>query len=356
MINTVRCNAHHPSGCTTRPRSVTVGVSPVAVAIDQRTHTAYVADYGSRRSGAVTVLNTRTCNANRRVGCAHLRALHVPGGNPEDLVVNTATGTLYVATITTRGPDLISVFNANTCDATSTAGCGQIPRTLRVGHSAGGFSMLNLAVNQATDTIYATNLQTGGNEAFTGSSVYVINAATCDAAHRTGCGQTPATVEIPGTISAGSTPVGIAVDQATDTIYTADLNVGEAAGTVGVIDGATCKGTNHAGCGRIPRTIKTGFGTQGITVDIPTGYVYASNIQDTSISVINSATCNGHHTTGCGRIPPKIAVADYPGATQVEANQLGNSSEPIAIDPATGTAYIETIIGVSVIPTAHAIR
>jgi DNA-binding beta-propeller fold protein YncE len=51
--------------------------------------------------------------------------------------------------------------------------------------------------------------------------VYVINGATCDASKSTGCGQTPATVK------AGFNPWGIAVDQATDTIYTANIADGE---------------------------------------------------------------------------------------------------------------------------------
>jgi DNA-binding beta-propeller fold protein YncE len=350
MINTRTCNAHHPGGCATSPPSVPVGAAPMAIAVDQSAHTAYVASYGTGRAGAVTVLDTRTCNATHTAGCAHRSALWVRGGNLDDIAIDTRTGTLYVATITTRGANLISVFNAATCNATTTTGCGQAPAVLKVGQSAGGNSMLNLAINPATNTLYATNLLTGGPHAFTGSTVYVFNAATCDATHRTGCGQTPATIQVPAATPRGSTPVGIAADPATDTIYTAALNVGESASTVGVINGATCNGTDHTGCGQTPATVNTGFGTQGVAIDTATGLVYANNIQDTSVSVINGNTCNGHHTTGCHHTPPKIPVADYPGATQGAPRQVGNSPEPIAIDPATGTAYVETIAGVSVIP------
>jgi DNA-binding beta-propeller fold protein YncE len=350
MISTLTCSARHPGGCANRPASVTVAAAPMAVAVNPATHTAYVASYGSGAAGAVTVLNTSTCNATHTAGCAHLPALQVPGGNPDDIAVNPATGTLYVATITTSGPNLISVFNAATCDATTTTGCGQAPAVLKVGDSAGGNSMLNLAINPATNTIYATNLITQGNQAFTGSTVYVLSGATCDATNRTGCGQAPATIEVPATTTTGSTPVGTAADPATDTIYTADLNGGEVASTVGVINGATCNGTDHTGCGQTPATVPAGFGTQGVAVDTTTGEVYANNIQDTSVSVINGNTCNGHDTTGCHHTPPKIAVADYPGATQGAPKQVGNSSEPIAIDPATCTVYVETIVSVSVIP------
>ena len=87
-----------------------------------------------------------------------------------------------------------------------------------------------------------------------------------------------------------------------------------------------------------------------MAIDTATGNIYANNIQDTSVSVINGPTCNGHHTTGCHRTPSKIAVADYPGATQGAPKQVGNSPQPITIDPASRTAYVETITGVSVIP------
>ena len=55
----------------------------------------------------------------------------------------------------------------------------------------------------------------------------MINGAICDAANTTGCGQTPATVTIAASPPVGSNPSGIAVDQATDTIYTANIADGE---------------------------------------------------------------------------------------------------------------------------------
>jgi DNA-binding beta-propeller fold protein YncE len=54
--------------------------------------------------------------------------------------------------------------------------------------------------------------------------------------------------------------------------------------------------------------------------------VYVANIEDTSVTMINGATCNGTDTTGCGQAYPKVAVSNYPGAATV--------------DPVSGTAYI----------------
>jgi DNA-binding beta-propeller fold protein YncE len=321
MIDTTGCNASHLSGCAATPPTVTVGTGPNAAAVDQQTHTAYVANASNGSSGSVSVINTATCNATSTAGCGHLATLQIPGGNPVGIAVNTATGTLYVATLTSTGPNLISVFNATTCNATHTTGCGQAPAVLSIGDSGGApfASALNLAVDQATNTIYATNVVTN-TKPFGGDSVYVINGATCNGTNHTGCGQTPATV------TAGFNPFGIAVDQATDTIYTANIADGEHPGTVSVINGATCNGTNHADCGQTPTVAAAGFGSAGVAIDPDTDTVYVTNVQDTSVTVINGATCNGSNTTGCSQAQAKAAVGNYPGA--------------ITVDPATGTAYI----------------
>jgi DNA-binding beta-propeller fold protein YncE len=105
-----------------------------------------------------------------------------------------------------------------------------------------------------------------------------------------------------------------------------------------VINGATCNGTHHTGCGHIPATAGAGFGAVGIAIDPAANMIYVANVEDTSVSVINGATCNGTHHTGCGHTAAaKAAVGNYPGA--------------ITTDPAAGTAYITNVDNtVSVIP------
>jgi DNA-binding beta-propeller fold protein YncE len=330
MINTSSCNASHPSGCAATPATVTVGDNPAAVAVDRQTNTVYVANAGKGNLGSVSVIDAAICNATNSAGCKTVDTLQVPGGNPDGIAVDTATGTLYVATLTSSGLNLISVFNAATCNATHTTGCGQVPTVLKTGDSAGGNSVLSLAVNQATNTIYATNVVTN-TDPYQGDSVYVINGATCDAATTSGCGQTPATIK------AGFNPWGIAVDQATDTIYTANIADGEHPGTVSVINGATCNGTDHTGCSQTPAMAAAGFGAISVAIDPATNAVYVSNLEDTSLTVINGAICNGTDTTGCGQADLKVAVGNYPGN--------------IAIDRATSTAYVSNGDNtVSVIP------
>jgi len=340
MINTNNCNAFQAAGCANTPPTFTAGEYPQSIAIDSRTHTVYVTNYGAGSIGTVSVFDDRTCNATDQAGCAGVATLEVPGGNASDIAVNPRTDTIDVATITGNGPDLISVFNGATCNATDTGGCDQTPATVAVGSSgdAPNNSSLELAIDAATNTIYAANIFNTGGDApppFLGNSVYVIDGATCDAANISGCGQTPATVTLAANPPVGSNPSGIAVDQATDTIYTANIADGEHPGTISVINGATCNGHDSGGCDQAPTTAPAGFGTGGITVDQLTNQVYATNIEDTSVTTINGNRCNGTNASGCDDTRTDAIVGDYP--------------ESISVDAAVGTAYVANIEGVSAI-------
>jgi DNA-binding beta-propeller fold protein YncE len=342
MVDTRDCNASHPTGCSATPATVGVGRYPGAVAVNSATHTVYVAASGSGSTGTVSVFDDRTCNASHQAGCGALSTLQVPGGNPDDIAVNPATDTVYVATITGSGPDLLSVFDGATCNAIDTVNCRQTPSTVAVGNSgdAPGNSTLNIAVNPKTNTIYAANVfNFFGPPPFLGNTIYVINGATCDGANSTGCTQTPATVTIATNPPVGSNPLGIAVDQTTDTIYTANIADGETAGTVSVINGAICNGQRTSGCGQTPATAPAGFGTAGIAVDQATNRVYATNTEDTSVTTINGNACNGPTALGCDRTRTRAVVGDYPGS--------------IAVDPTAGTGYVADSEGVSVIPLNH---
>ena len=164
----------------------------------------------------------------------------------------------------------------------------------------------------------------------------MINGAACDAHHTTGCHTTPAHTTV------GVTPEGVAVNQATDTIYVADLRNGEGPGAVSVVNGATCNGTTTTGCSTHPApTAKAGFGTNGIAIDTATDQIYATGTQDTSVAVINGATCNATHLTGCKQAPPKDAVGNLPGF--------------LAVDHTNHTVYVIDNQGtdLSLIPTAR---
>jgi DNA-binding beta-propeller fold protein YncE len=333
MLDTSSCNAHHPAGCSATPPTMTAGTNPQAVAVDPPTHTVYVANAGS---GTVSVFDDRGCNATEQAGCSTVETLNVPAGNPVDIAVNRRTDTIYVATITSNGgPNLISVFNGSTCNAKTTSACNQIPSTAPTGDDNDGVSTEAVAVNSKTNTIYATSDTTGSP--FFGDTVYVIDGPTCDAADMAGCANPPATISVGSDPLFGdANPFGIAVNENTDTIYTANIFNGEGPGTVSVINGATCNAQTTSGCDQTPATAPAGFGANGIAVDPTTNQVYATNIQDTSVTTINGNTCNSANHNGCHDSKTRAIVGDYPGS--------------ISIDPQTNTAYVADIEGVSIMP------
>ncbi len=134
------------------------------------------------------------------------------------------------------------------------------------------------------------------------------------------------------------TPWGIAVDDATDTIYTANPAnfAAPGPGTVSVINGATCNGQNTSGCGQTPATAPAGFGSQYVTVDQRTNQVYTTNLFDSSVTTINGNSCNGTNAGGCDHTRTDASVGPGPGG--------------IAIDPPADTAYVADNEGVSVVP------
>ena len=107
------------------------------------------------------------------------------------------------------------------------------------------------------------------------------------------------------------------IDQATDTIYVADLQNGEGSGTVSVINGATCNATITTGCGQTPPTVTVGFGPFGIAFDPANRTVVVTNIEDTSVSVIDAATCNAAISYSCGLTQPRFPVGRAPTAVAV---------------------------------------
>jgi DNA-binding beta-propeller fold protein YncE len=331
MINTRRCNASRTAGCGKTPRDVTVGKYPSDVAANLKTQTIYVARFGARSpTGKITVIDAGRCNATRATGCSHSETLRLSAGQPHEVAVNPVTNTIYVALATAHGPDVVDVFNGATCDATRATGCHQKPRELKVGESGGrlGNSSLSLAVAPKTNTLYATNRQEPKED---GHTVYVLNGATCDATDHAGCDQKPATITV------GRDPSAAAIDPGTNTIYITNHAGGDYAASVSVIDGATCDATHHGGCHHRPSTTSVGFGAIDLVVDPSSHRIYTANLHDTSVSVIDGATCNGRHHGGCRTAPLRDAVGNYP--------------EAIAIDPGAGTAYVVNLDNtVSVVP------
>ena len=284
------------------PPAVSVGNGPDGLAADPATRTLYSSN---QNASSVSVISTATCNARNTAGCDQ-RVLEIglpAGASPQGIAFDAATGTLYVADI---GDNTISVINARTCNAVQRSGCGQVPASIR---DPGG--PIALAVNQATDTVYVANI--GDNFSGQGHTVAVINGATCNGQQHSGCGQRPRRVRV------GGGPDGVAVDQATDTVYTvndgADNNNGD---TVSVLNGATCNARRHSGCGQTPATVRVGHGPFWIAVDQATRTAYTANNTDSTVSVINTATCNARRHSGCGQHTTTVPAGFRPWALTID--------------------------------------
>ena len=268
----------------------------------------------------------------KNTACATPSTLGDPGTTPLAIAINSFTHTLYIATVTpgggpSGGPSFVSVFDSATCNAARRDGCDQAPAHVALVDDG---STADVAVNRSTNTIYATSVVLG-----VGKTVYVIDGATCNATDTSGCGAAPATVTLPSTGAADANPVGIAVVEATNTIYTANLADGEFPGSASVIDGATCNGRDTSGCAQTPATAPTGFGTKDIAADPTTHDVYTTNDEDTSVTTIDGDTCRGGRTDGCDHTITRPIVGDYPRA--------------IGLAPTVRTAYVSDQQGVSVL-------
>ena len=155
------------------------------------------------------------------------------------------------------------------------------PPSAPVGINPSGF-----AVNEATHTVYVVN--DGDN------TVSVIDADACNAARPEGCGHPLATISLgpsePGAGSAILTPDG-------GTLY---VDSPGGANSVAVIDAATCNAVRRSGCGAGPvATVATGNAPIGMVEDVPSQTLYVANLNDNTVSVIDASQCNAQRPAGC---------------------------------------------------------
>jgi DNA-binding beta-propeller fold protein YncE len=361
VVRSARCNAMVTTGCRGEAPTSAVGSGPNSVAVDAATDTVYVAN---RVDNTVSVLDASQCNATEATGCAAPAATVHVGDGPSSIAIDQATDSVYVAN---NSAGTISVIDGATCNATDRAGCGGTPATITVGSGPSG-----IGIDSTTDSIYVTDAGTTSS----GDTVSVIDGATCNATVQSGCGQTPATVMV------GPVPLGIGVNPTTNSIYV--VNSGPLDGpvsgfgdNVSLIDGVTCNGTDHAGCGEVAATVTVGSGPLGIAVDQGTNKIYVVNNKGgdvpASLSVINGASCDAAKTSGCSAQPPvlipgyapngialdptshvlytanfysanvsAIDVASAKGSRNASLFAVGSSPENLAVDTANHTVYVSS--------------
>jgi DNA-binding beta-propeller fold protein YncE len=363
VINADTCNATNQTGCTPLPLpALAVGIGSIGIDIDINTHTLYVP---SQDLNNVWVLNAATCNANRTSGCTKFAPTTTVGTFAEGIAANPNTNTVYEAN---QFDGTVSVINTSVCNATTTSGCNQSWPTVPLGNMP-----RFIGINRTTNTIYVTNRDD--------NTLSVIDGATCNGSNTSGCSQPQPTTSV------GNTPQQVAVDETNNTIYVvnqadgtvsvingAHCNGTDTSGcnqswptvtvgslppalglnpnnhtvyvtnfddnTVSVIDGNTCNGTNTSGCGQTPAIVSVGAGPRAVGVDAGTNTVFVGNGDDMTVSVIDGSTCNGTNTSGCGQTPFAVPVAAFP-------NSAGNGGYiflyGIAIDPTSHNVFVPLI-------------
>ncbi len=200
-----------------------------------------------------------------------------------------------------------------------------------------GLRVQGTAVDEATDMIYVSDT--------TDNVVTVINGATNLVVATISLGA------VGNSINGDLFINDIAVNQRTDTIYVSDPSNN----TVHAISGAT---------NRVIATIPVGQEPEGIGVNEVTNTIYVGNYTSSSISIIDGSTESVTSTFteyGFG-LPTAIAVnsitnhvyvaGDAGNILDIDASALtGNiiftdSSQNIAVDPATNTVFIASALGV----------
>jgi len=142
----------------------------------------------------------------------------------------------------------------------------------------------------------------------------VINGASCNGTDHSGCGHPAAT------ISAGLAPFGLSVDDHTHTVYAAINTSGHSPGSVAVINTASCNGTHTAGChGPFPH-MPTGATPILTALDTSTGILYVTNGISAEVTELRTAHCNATDTTGCQVPGRELPISSAPNAIAVDQN------------------------------------
>ena len=121
----------------------------------------------------------------------------------------------------------------------------------------------------------------------------------------------------------------LGVNRATDTIY-----VGNSFdGTVSVVDGRRCNGTDSSGCNQTSPAMAIGSPSatgvavgRSMAVDPATDTVYLTSVSDSDVVAIDGGACRAGHTKGCRAKALKLRTGGFP--------------INIALDEAAGTLYV----------------
>jgi DNA-binding beta-propeller fold protein YncE len=137
----------------------------------------------------------------------------------------------------------------------------------------------------------------------------VLDGSRCNATTTSGCQPAAATIPV------GLGPQGLVVDSDTHTLYVANQAFNDLPGTLSVIDTARCNGSTSSACSRSRPTIATALGPRALALDTARHTLYTANSGDATASIVRG-----------GAEDVRVAVGDVP--------------TDIAFDSTTGTVYV----------------
>jgi len=336
VLDTRACNVTHAASCPPTAPTLRLAGSPVGGAIDSVSGTLLIPTTdpvaGADGPGWLSLIDTATCNADVLTRCGQNPAQAAIGSGPIDVAVNATTRRAYAVN---ESDSSVSVIDLGSCNAVRTQGCTRRAPTMAIGFDGGA-----AAVDPATNTIYASSQERG--------TVTVLDAASCTATQDSGCRHPAPTTGL------GLGPAGSALDQHIRTLYIAN----QGANTVSVVDPDACNARNRAGCGRVWPTTTVGQLPKAVAIDESLDTLYTANQIDSTVSVVDTRTCNAHVTSGCGRTSPTIAVTGGAFNLTIDAGTHTlyvaniNSNTVSVINTATCNARITTGCG----QTPHSVR
>ncbi len=275
----------------TLAQTVPVGQQPIAIAVNESTHKAYVANHGG---SSVTVIDGRTKSVIATVKT---------GSSPEGIAVNPVTNRIYVAN---PGDGTVTVIDGANDTVLASVKAGSYPQAL--------------AVNQATDKIYVANNY--------GHSVTVIDGATDDAT----------------TIRVGQGPRGVVANPVTNKIYVANYGSKDAT----EIDGATNEALSVP-TGKHPWAIAADtrnnrffvVNEDSASISIVDGA--GRNARSVPVGDVPFAIAVNPETSRVYALtwsPPAMVAVDSMAGTVIKTLPLPARPSAIAVNPKTNRIYI----------------
>ncbi|MGE5132579.1 MAG: YncE family protein [Gemmatimonadota bacterium] len=273
VISMAACNAGTTRGCRGRPALLRLPGLASSLAVNPRTNTLYVT--GLAQGGQLYVINASTCDAASLRGCAATSVYSVPRLYPLlGMAVDPATDTLYLG-----GWAQLLLIDGRTCGAGDVRGCATVRAAAPIDGPAA-----EIAVGQASGGLYISSTDAG--------AVTIIDRGTCNAVRTAGC-RGPVRA-----VAGGPYPSGLAADPSAGTVYVTDYSA-----AVSMITPAGCGG-GARGCGQAPASFPVGTTPVAALADGATHTLYVLNGGAGSLSLINTATCNAAGTAGCPRRSP----------------------------------------------------